>query len=341
MNRRIVIATTAAALLAAASGLWLLPADSSAPAGTASRQPELKAPADPAGAPRPEIPIPSTGPLPPLPGELAGLEPKVDVRTDDQANLVPTKQLRTLFDFYLANLDKEPLPLALRRIRETLAQRFSEPALGQSLALLQRYVSYRLALDELDQQLPPGVTTEGFDLGALRQREQALEALRLSHFSQEEYTAFFQDDQRLDNYTLARLEIERNDSLSTDEKRRQLMSLELQLPESQRQARKRATVNGEVYARAEGLKAEGASADELYQLRAANLGDVAASNLAKLDDQQREWQARLKHYAKAKAQIAEAGLSPADRAIAIEALRERLFSGREQLRVRALEVDGL
>ncbi|MCG7200148.1 hypothetical protein MD273_10485 [Marinobacter pelagius] len=340
MNRRITVAA-GAAVLTVSSGLWLFPAESGGPAVKATRHPEFQAPAQSPQATRPEITTQTSGSLPPLPSELAGLEPDGDLRTDDRDNLVPTKQLRTLFDFYLANLDQEPLPQALRRIREALSQRFTEPALGQSISLLQRYVDYRLALDELDQQLAPGVTSDGFDLEALRQREQALEALRLSHFSQEEYTAFFEDDQQLDNYTLARLEIERNGSLSADEKRRQLMSLEQQLSEAQRQARKRATVNGEVYTRAEALKAEGASADELYQLRAASLGDVAAANLAELDEQQRQWQARLSQYAQAKARFTEAGLSPADRAQAIEALRERLFTGREQLRVRALEADGL
>lgn len=340
MNRRIVLAAGAVAL-AVSSGLWLFPAESGGPVKTANQQPELQPPAQPPRATRPETTIRTDSSLPPLPGELAGLEPNGDLRTDDRGNLVPTKQLRILFDFYLANLDNEPLPQALRRIHEALSQRFAEPGLGQSIALLQRYVGYRLALDELDQQLAPGVTSDGFDLEALRQREQALEALRLSHFSQEEYTAFFEDDQRLDGYTLARLEIERNGSLSADEKRRQLMSLEQQLPEAQRQARKRATVNGEIYARAEALKAGGANADELYQLRAASLGDVAATNLAELDEQQRQWQARLSQYAQAKAQFTEAALSPADRGAAIAALRERLFTGREQLRVRALEEDGL
>ncbi|MBD3640535.1 MAG: lipase chaperone [Marinobacter sp.] len=260
---------------------------------------------------------------------------------DDAQNLIPTKDLRVLFDFYLANLDTEPLPRALQRIRAALGQRLVEPALGQSLALLERYVSYRLALDEMDRQLPPGVTADGFDLTALRQRQQALEALRLSQFSPEENSAFFDDEQRLDNYTLARLEIERSETLSSEDKQQQLTSLEQQLPEAQRQARKRATVNGEIYARAEALKAEDASKEKLYQVRANALGAVAAANLAQLDEQQQQWQARLNQYAQARARITEAGLSPSDRDAEVEALRERLFSGREQVRVRALEVDGL
>jgi len=328
-------------LLTTAAAVWLFPAEpgtgTDSPAGFAENQ---STHASNAGA-RPEVIVRSTDSLPPMPRELEGLEPDGTPTIDNDKNLVPTKDLRVLFDFYLANLDKEPLPRALQRIRDALGQRLTEPALGQSLALLERYVSYRLALDELEEQLPPGVTADGFDLTVLRQRQQALEALRRNQFSPEEYTAFFDDDERLDNYTLARLEIERSNTLSAEEKHQQLTLLDQQLPEAQRQARKRATVNGEVYARAETLKAEGASKEELYQVRAKGLGAVAAANLAQLDEQQRQWQARLNDYAQAKARITEAGLSPADRNAEVKALRERLFSGREQLRVRALEVDGL
>ena len=278
--------------------------------------------------------------LPELPPELAGLEPDAQLQTDKDGNLIPTHDLRLLLDFYLANVDQEPLNVVLQRIRLALGQRLQEPALGQALALLERYVSYGMSLEEMQARMPAGVTTEGFDLAALKQRQQALDSLRQEYFDRDENAAFFQDEQQLDDFTLARLEVENNESLSAAEKQRRIAQLEQQLPEKVRTARKRAVVHGDVYEKAEALKANNASEAELFQLRAAELGEQAALELAKLDKQQAQWKQRLADYRQQKAQIEQASLSPTDRDAAIGELRERLFSGPEQMRVRALDADG-
>lgn len=277
--------------------------------------------------------------LPDMPPELAGLEPEVKLLTDKDGNLVPSHDLRLLLDFYLANVDQEPLDLVLQRIRSALGEKLQEPALGQALALLERYVSYGMSMEQMQETLPAGVTKDGFDLEALKQRQLALENLRQEHFGREENQAFFGDEQQLDEFTLARLDVESDASLSAAEKQRRVAQLEQQLPEPIRKARKRAVVHGDVYEKAETMKANNASEAEIYQLRAAELGEEAAMELAKLDKQQQQWKQRLSDYRQQRAQIEQASLSPADREAAIGDLRERMFSGPEQLRVRALDAD--
>ena len=277
--------------------------------------------------------------LPPLPPELEGLEPDTRLVTDAEGNLIPSKHLRILLDFYLANLDQEPLATVLARIQATLGQQLGEPALGQALSLLERYVGYRMALEDLQAKTPGGITRAGFDLDTLQQRQVQMEQLQHDHFNRNEQAAFFQEDAKLDNYTLARLDIEQNPALTAAQKQQQLEQLSQQLPETVRIARKRAVIHGEVYQKAETLKANQASDTEVYQLRARELGEDAALELAKLDQQQQAWQQRLADYQQQKSRAVQAGLSDTDQARAITQLRNRLFSGAERLRVRALEGD--
>ena len=275
--------------------------------------------------------------LPPLPPELEGLEPDTKLITDADGNLIPSKDLRVLLDFYLANLDQEPLTTVLARIRKALDQQLDQPALGQALSLLERYVGYRMALEDLQASTSDGITQAGFDLEALQQRQVQMEQLQHEHFNRREKTAFFQEDAKLDNYTLARLAIEQNPALTAAQKQQQLEQLSQKLPEAVRTARKRAVIHGEVYEKAAALKANQASDAEVYQLRARELGEVAALELAKLDQQQQAWQQRLTDYQQQKSRILRAGLSGDDQAEAVTQLRNRLFSGTERLRVRALE----
>ncbi|TNE77182.1 MAG: hypothetical protein EP339_06505 [Gammaproteobacteria bacterium] len=273
----------------------------------------------------------------PLPPELQGLEPNAELPTTPGGDLVPDRNLRRLFDFYLANVDREPLEVVIQRLHAALDQRLDEPAKSQAVALLERYIDYRMAVGELQESLPGGVTLDGLDLGALRQRQAELDALQQTYFESAEQAAFFGRDQQLDDYTLARLEIQQNDALSAEQRQQQLQLLEQQLPVADRQARKRATINADVYQQTNRLKAEGASSTDLYQLRAQSLGEAAALQLAQLDVQQNEWKNRLEGYREEKARILASGLSPEDRNNAITTLRSTRFSGPEQLRVRALE----
>lgn len=278
-------------------------------------------------------------PLPPLPPELRGLEPDTDLSTDGGGNLIPSHDLRVLLDFFLANIDQEPLDTALARIHHALSRQLEEPALSQAVSLLERYVGYRMALEQLQEDLPDGMTQAGFDLEALQQRQEQMKQLQHAHFDQEEQAAFFSEDTQVDNYTLAKLAIEQNSSLSANEREQYLAQLDQQLPEPIRVARKRAVIHGEIYQQTEALKAGNASDTELYQFRAQELGEEAALELAKLDQQQQAWQQRLSDYRQEKSRIAQAGLSETDQANAITRLRDRLFDGPEKLRVRALDGD--
>ncbi len=212
-----------------------------------------------------------------------------------------------------ALLKKLLLALVPRYFPDTLAARAS--------ALLERYVDYRVALSELK---PP---TDPSDPRALRAALEARQSARQRHFTGDEYEVLFADEARLDRYTLARIEIERNSTLSAAQKQAALKDNERELSDAQRAQREQATAHMSVAAQTAALEASGASDIERFNQRRTQYGDAAATQLAQLDREETDWQARLNNYASAQAKKA----SPDQ----LQQLSQQLFSAQEQLRVEA------
>ncbi len=87
---------------------------------------------------------------------------------------------------------------------------------------------------------------------------------------------------------------------------------------------------------AQSLRAQGATEDEVYRMRAAALPAGDADRLAALDRAEAAWQARVRAY------LVEAGNLPADssganRQRALQQLRDARFSPEEQARLAAYE----
>lgn len=274
-----------------------------------------------------ELPAPGA-----LPASLQGADHGVHLRLDARGNVVLDAGLIRIFDFYLAGLGEETLDKVLARIHLALARQLSGAALTQARELLRRYVDYRIALARLDAPAPPALSP-----AAARQRLDAVRQLRRRYFSIGESQAFFGADDAEDDYLAQRLALTQDNRLPAAEQARQLDALERRLPDTLRAQRQRAMVDAEIYAAAEKMKAEGASKEAIYQLRAQALGDVAARNLEQLDVQRMQWQQRLQAYAEQRQQILAAGLSEPQRQTALQALLDEGFDALEQKRVIALQ----
>ncbi|WP_394558790.1 lipase secretion chaperone [Aquipseudomonas alcaligenes] len=269
----------------------------------------------------------------PLPPSLQGASHGVVLRMDAQGNLVLQDDLLHLFDFYLAGREEEGLDKVLTRIHRDLATQLRTPALEQARDLLQRYVDYRIALQ--------GLPEAGAELnaGALRERLDAVNAARQQYFSAEEYALFFARENAEDEYMLQRLALAQQDGLSEEQRTQALAELELQLPEDVRVTRAESTRYGELYAATQALQANGASAEEIRQLREQTLGGEAADALADLDRQQAAWQQRLADYASERNRLRQSGLSDSQLQAAIGELQASRFDELERLRVQALDAE--
>ena len=213
-------------------------------------------------------------------------------------------------------------PQALKqRLAELVTRRFGDALSTRALALAERYVDYRVALGELK---PPQDAT---DPRALRDTLQARDALRRQYFDEPEFDALFADEQALDRYTLARLEIERNPDLTAEQRRQALAGTETELAPQQRAERAQSVVQEDVGAQTAAFNAAGTDDRTRFTERSARFGDDAAQRLAQLDAQDRDWNARLDDYARAQASQTDA--------TGLARLRDSSFTPQEQLRLEA------
>lgn len=233
-----------------------------------------------------------------------------------------TPGLRDAIEALLHAAGEAPDPETLKqRIAALAGQHFAPELVTRALALAGRYVDYRVALGQLK---PPA---DANDPRALRVAAEQRRTLRLRYFDGDEYDALFGQEQLLDDYMLARLEIERNSALDAPQKRLALADAEAQLPPALRAARAESVAHVAAAQQTAAYDAQGVDDATRFAQRAATHGAEAAGRLARLDQEERAWNARLDQYQQALNQ----GQEPAR----LEQLRHQLFSPEEQLRIDA------
>lgn len=271
----------------------------------------------------------------PLPASLAGVSHGIVLATDSRGYLILDEGLIRLFDFYLSVVGEEDINYVLLRIHRELSAQLQEPALAQARDILRRYVDYKLALAGVDAQ--PASRDDAAYVQTLSDRLNRVHQLRMSHFTQTEITAFFGLEDAEDNYMTQRLAITHDKQSGALEKQKQLDALENRLPEDLRAMRKRVTRDSDIYAEVQKMRSEGASAEVIHQYRARELGEEAATALARLDVEQAQWQQRLQAFSMQRQQLQASGMSPQDQQRHLQEYLDMNFDALEQKRVIALQ----
>ncbi len=246
---------------------------------------------------------------------------RLTVAADDA--LVIDAELTRLFDYYLAGQGEKSLADIRLETERELERRLKPQAAQQAKRLLAAYWRYKEALGELEASLPK---TKGA-AAALRQRMAARQHLRSRYFTGSEIAGLFAFDDAYDLDAVARLEIHQDPTLSDAQKQQKLAAQDAALSPAlreEREAPRRILLLEETAA---SMRAQGASDDDLYRLRAASLNPEAATRLAQLDHEEAAWKARIASYR------ARRTADP----VALQALRNELFTPQEQLRLRAYE----
>lgn len=263
------------------------------------------------------------------PASLAGTEVDGELRADSEGNLIVEHGLRRVFDYFLATLGEEDLPAIKARIALYLHEQLPALAAAQAWALLQRYLAY----DEALAALPAldGSVESMHQL--LRQRSD----LRRAWLGQAAADAFFSLDDAFDAYSLERVALQRDDTLSAAERRARQQQLERILPAPIQQARQQMRAPVAVAEQVEALRAQGADEETVRQLRAQHFGPEAAERLQQLDEARSEWDSRYAAWRAERAAIQASGLAEEDQVRALEAAMAQHFSEQERRRVQALD----
>ena len=263
-----------------------------------------------------------------LPSSVRGTDVDGILEVDTQGNLVITAHIRHMFDYFLSTIGEEPAATSRQRIRDYLTQQLNQPALDQALALLDNYLDYQQQVAELESRFP---TSESLD--DLLAREQAVQGLRASLFSREAHAAFFEGEELYNNFTLERLAIHQDDSMSEQQKAQAIEDLRESLPEEMQQLLV-PQIQHELREQTLALRESGADETAVRELRMGLLGPEATERLEALDRRRAEWQRRVNaFYQEREAILAEPGLAEGDRQAAVTALMQEQFTETEQLRL--------
>ena len=260
-----------------------------------------------------------------MPASLRGTEPPAGWGLlDANGDLVPTAELRALFEYYLAALGEESLGQLVARIKSALAD-LPEPARSQAGETLARYLDYKLAVGDLEASATTGEPETWL---------QQLRDLRRSHLGGATAEAFFAADEAVDRFQLERRRILADASLNDEQRKNLLARAEAALPDGLRQARAQAS-RFENYHQARAALADDPAALQAY--RESEFGAEAAEALARVEREQADWDRRWQAYRSAVTQLESAGLAAPEREAAIQRLRDEHFQGAEKVRAEALD----
>ncbi len=272
-----------------------------------------------------------------LPRSLQGTEVPNGLQVDASGHLLITHALRDLFDYFLSAMGEEPLPVLLARIKAFIHHaRLPAVAEAEALHVLDEYVAYKKALSTL----PDTAAGPHPDHAALQAKLSVLNQVRRQYLDPEVVDAFFGSEEAYDQYTLNRMAIMQDKTLTASAKAAALANALNALPEALRQSMQSQIQYESLQALTSDWKSRGGNPQELRQIRENLVGPEAADRLEALDQEQTAFQAKLNQFMQQKQQITNnTSLSGDDQQNAIDQLRSATFSPQELIRVRSLEQD--
>lgn len=273
----------------------------------------------------------------PLPLSLEGTQIPFDLMVDDQGNLIVDQNLRRLFDYFFTLDGEEPLETILARIEELIRKHLPQSAQERAMEILQQYVNLKQAEIELARQIDSDFNASGIQPG-LVDLKNGVRDLRASNLDPETYQAFYGEENQRDQYTLERIRIQQDTSLTEEEREQALQAIEHYLPEADRQYLAEQRQVDQVFENVEQAKAQGAGEAEIFHIREQAFGAEAAERYAAADREIATWESRVAIYRDQRSAILAAdGLTQYDKDAEIQALREQHFSGNELKRIPVID----
>jgi len=278
-----------------------------------------------------------SGKLPSIPSfaTLQGTRIHGNLRVDEQGNLIIDNDIKKLLHYYMnveGEISREEL---INLLRQGIADYLPQPAEGQALEILTQYLAYQNALQE---QINQGIyQLQSGGIEGYRQVFELRNQLRIQYLGAEVASAFFAEEEAYDFYTVTRLELANNTSLTDAERTAQLSVLEEQLPEQYLNVRKkqqsRVAINEEINT----LRENNASIYELQDTWTQHYGTEAAQRLVTLEVKRQEWDDRYQDYNQQRQSLQETGLGDDAFESQLNALQQSLFTESEQKRIQALD----
>ena len=248
---------------------------------------------------------------------------------------LPYAELKRLFDYYLSAVGEQTIAAITLEIAGDIDRRLAPDQLPAAKRLLALYLQFKLALVDLEKK--PELAGTG--VKAIRQRLLAMQDLRSQFFSAAETQGMFGFEDDYDQDALARLEVSQNPALSAKQKIEQLAALDASQSALLREEREAPRVVLKIEEMAQTLRAQGASEDDIYRMRAKEMNPEAAARLGEVDREESAWKSRIASYLNERSKLLQAQLEapPAQREAALVQLQQSQFNPDERRRLAAYE----
>ena len=286
----------------------------------------------PGAAPRAVASAPAGDATPVAASSLAGTTPDGAATASADDALVLDPALIRLFDYYLTTVGERPLSAIQAQVEHDLDGRLAPLAARQAKDLFARYLQFKTAL-KAQRPAKPGARS----VDTLREGLRMMLALRAACFSDAESQALFGPQDAEASIALERMAVEQDPALSAPQRRERLAALDARLPASVRADREAPLAVVHLEEAAQQIRAQGGSEDDVYRMRAAATSPEAANRLADVDRDEAAWKARIATYLAQRSTLLASSVDGAQRAAALDDLRNQLFTPEEQRRLAAYE----
>ncbi|USP40827.1 lipase secretion chaperone [Acinetobacter sp. XS-4] len=260
-------------------------------------------------------------------------EVNCQLKIDSSQHLVVNSQTRDCFEYFITQYGENDLEQIKNHFGKFVQGQYLEPARSQIMDLWARYLKYR---EQLAQIQTPSAKQQ--DKNYFQKIFNSIQDIRKRFFSTSEIEGLFSSEDIYQNYTLDRMQILEDSSLSEIEKARKLKERFEELPEDWQQNLQELSKLDDLHTLTKQIKARKGSAEELRQMRTALVGAEAAQRLETLDTQRNAWQQKVTSYLDGRDEIIKSNMSDSAKNQAIQQLRQQQFnSSQEQLRLRTYE----
>ena len=252
---------------------------------------------------------------------------------DASNRMIVNESTKNCFEFFITQYGEKTIDQIKKDFIAYAKATYQEPLLSQLIDLWSRYIQYREQLGQLDA---PNIDKE--QAAYYKAIFNSMKSLRQKFFSNYEIEGLFGTEDTYNDYTLARMAIMEDKTLSAAEKAQKLKALFEQLPEDWKENLKQLSQLEDLRKLTADIKARGGSAAEIREMRMNLVGPEATQRLENLDTERNQFKTNITRYLAERDTIIQSNMSDSAKQSAIDQLRQKNFShAQDRLRVETFE----
>ncbi|MCG8609790.1 MAG: hypothetical protein MI864_04565, partial [Pseudomonadales bacterium] len=169
---------------------------------------------------------------------LAGTEIDGQLQVDSAGNLILDLSVKDFFDYFLSAVGEVSAADAILEIQKQAQARVPDKAVQQVMQLLESYVAYQHALQEImDQSLrPPEEQNYAYFAETMEKTFEHIKRLRREYMSPEAADAFFRLEEAYAEFAVESMKVRAKDHLTPEEQAIQIRALEAKMPDNMQSA---------------------------------------------------------------------------------------------------------